>query len=128
MIQWSWRDSPSGWRTCSFHCDQRPLLTNEPSFSIQCVVGSMKTSVSISAVLLPVASLMLGARQNSELVVGSGSITTSHLSLVSAVSTWLESGPMLVAVMPDSMTPSILPLRAWSKIVIQDALPAGFGT
>ena len=28
--------------------------------------------------------------------------------------TWLESGPMLVAVIPERMTPSILPLSAWS--------------
>ena len=31
--------------TWSFHCIQRPLLTKEPSFSIQWVVGIMKTSV-----------------------------------------------------------------------------------
>jgi len=31
--------------TWSFHCDQRPLFTNEPSFSIQWVVGTMNTSV-----------------------------------------------------------------------------------
>ena len=39
---------------------------------------------------------------------------TSHLSLPSASMTWLESGPMLVAVIPDRMTPSILPFSAWS--------------
>jgi hypothetical protein len=35
---------------------------------------------------------------------------------------------MLVAVIPDSMSPSILPLSAWSKIDSQDAFVAGFGT
>src|SRR5213594_2896820 len=121
MIQWSWRASPSGGSTCSFHCDHRPLLTNEPSFSIQCVVGNMNTSV-----LIFVASTV-GARQNSELVVGSGSMTTSHLRFPRACSTWFESGPMLVAVMPLSITPSIFPLRAWSKIDIHDEFTAGFG-
>ena len=48
---------------------------------------------------------MSGARQNSELVVGKASMTQSHLSLPNACSTWLESGPMLVAVMPDNMSP-----------------------
>ena len=70
---------------------------------------------------------MPGACQNSELVVGSASMTHSHLSLPSACSTWLESGPMLVAVMPDSIRPSILPCSAWSKIDSQDALAAGLG-
>src|SRR5712692_11110773 len=122
MIQWSCRASPSGGSTASFHCDQRPLFTNEPSFSIQWVVGSMKTSVWIFDASCP------GARQNSELVVGSGSMTTSHLRLASAWSTWLESGPMLVAVMPLSITPSIFPLSAWSKMDIQDEFVAGLGT
>src|SRR5205814_12662 len=107
--------------TCSFHCDQRPLLTNEPSFSIQCVVGSMNTSV------CTVDESTFGARQNSELVVGSGSMTTSHLSFPSAVRTWFESGPIDVAVMPERITPSIFPLRAWSYIDIHDEFVAGFG-
>ena len=57
---------------------------------------------------------MPGAFQNSELVVGSGSMTTSHLRFESACRTWFESGPMLVAVMPESITPSIFPFSAWS--------------
>ncbi len=68
----------------------------------------MKTSVSMVAASRP------GACQNSELVVGNGSMTTSHFRLDSAFSTWLESGPMLVAVIPERMTPSILPFSAWS--------------
>ncbi len=68
----------------------------------------MNTSVGIDLGSTP------GRRQNSELVVGSESITTSHLRLASACITWFESGPMLVAVMPDRMTPSILFRRAWS--------------
>src|SRR5207249_1976024 len=120
-IQWSWRACPSGGSTWSFHCDQRPLLTNDPSFSIQCVVGTMKTSVFTEAASTP------GACQNSELVVGSASITTSHLSLPSASRTWLLSGPMLAAVMPERMSPSILPFSAWSQIAIQDAADAGLG-
>ena len=63
-IQWSCRASPSGGSTASFHCAQRPLLVNEPSFSIQCVAGSMRTSVCTDFGSIP------GARQNSELVVG----------------------------------------------------------
>ena len=108
MIQWSCRDWPSGGSTWSFHCIQRPLFTKEPSFSIQCVVGSMNTSVFTEVESTP------GARQNSELVVGSGSMTTSHSRLPSAFITWLESGPMLVAVIPDSITPFIFPWRALS--------------
>src|SRR5712664_2034559 len=119
--QWSWRALPCGGTTWSFHCAQRPLFVNEPSFSIQCVVGSMKTSVLISAGFIP------GAFQNSELVVGSGSITTSHLRFESACSTWLTSGPIEVAVIPLRMTPSIFPLSAWSKIDIHDEFVAGFG-
>jgi hypothetical protein len=68
----------------------------------------MKTSVWIDFGSAP------GRRQNSELVVGSGSITASHLRLPSACITWLASGPMLVAVIPDRMTPSIFFLSAWS--------------
>ena len=108
MTQWSWRAAPSGGITASFHCIQRPLLTNEPSFSIQWVDGTMKTSVLIVFGSTP------GRCQNSELVVGSGSMMTSHFSLASASMTWLESGPMLVAVIPERMTPSILPFSAWS--------------
>src|SRR5437899_626424 len=107
--------------TWSFHCIQRPLFTKEPSFSIQWVAGSMKTSVSMFAGFSP------GARQNSELVVGRGSMTTSHFMLDSACRTWFESGPMLVAVIPERISPSILPLSAWSKMEIQDAFPAGLG-
>ena len=66
----------------------------------------MKTSVLIWLSSMP------GACQNSELVVGSGSMTTNHLRFDSAFSTWFESGPMLAAVMPDSIKPSILPFRA----------------
>ena len=107
-IQWSCRACPWGGITWSFHCDQRPLLTNEPSFSIQCVAGSMKTSVLTWPASTP------GACQNSELVVGSASITTSHFRLASAWRTWLLSGPMLAAVIPDSISPSIFPFSAWS--------------
>ena len=68
----------------------------------------MKTSVWM------LAESTVGARQNSELVVGSGSMTTSHFSLPRACITWFESGPMLVAVIPESIRPSIFPLSAWS--------------
>ncbi len=81
----------------------------------------MKTSVCTLLLSTP------GACQNSELVVGSASMTTSHFRLASAWRTWLVSGPMLAAVIPERITPCILPLRAWSKIVIHDALDAGFG-
>src|SRR5712692_7221850 len=113
-IQWSCRAWPCGGRTWSFHCAHRPLLVKEPSFSIQCVVGSMKTSVLTWPGSIP------GACQNSELVVGRGSMTTSHFRFDSACCTWLASGPMLAAVMPDRITPSILPFSAWSKIDIHD--------
>src|SRR5438105_8138504 len=81
----------------------------------------MKTSVLIEAGSRP------GACQNSELVVGSGSMITSHFRLESAFRTWLESGPMEVAVIPERITPSIFPFSAWSKIEIHEALLAGFG-
>ena len=68
----------------------------------------MKTSVWMAAGSAP------GRRQNSELVVGNASMTTSHLRLASACITRLESGPMLVAVIPESIRPCILPLSAWS--------------
>src|SRR5256885_17137792 len=93
--------------TWSFHCDQRPLLTNEPSFSIQWVVGSMKTSVWIEA------GSTFGAFQNSQLVVGSGAITTSHFSFPRAGITWFESGPIEGAVIPVTIPPSLSPLSAW---------------
>src|SRR2546423_15450483 len=107
--------------TWSFHCDQRPLFTKEPSFSIQWVVGSMKTSVWIDA------ESTFGAFQNSELAVGSGSITTSRLSLPRAVIPWFESGPMAVAVLPERLTPPPFPLRAWSSRELHAESPAGFG-
>ena len=94
--------------TWSFHCTHRPLLVNDPSFSIQWVHGTMNTSVCTLAGSIP------GACQNSELVVGNASMTTSHLRFASAWRTWLLSGPMLVAVIPERINPSILPLRAWS--------------
>src|SRR3989442_8201920 len=121
MIQWSCRASPSGGSTASFHCIQRPLLTNEPSFSIQCVVGIMKTSVLTELGSTP------GACQNSELVVGRGSMTTSHLRLPRACITRFESGPMLVAVIPLRIRPCIFPLSAWSKMLIQEEFLAGLG-
>ena len=54
-------------------------------------------------------------------------MTTSHLRFDSACMTWFVSGPILVAVMPLRMTPSIFPLSAWSKIDIHDEFVAGFG-
>ena len=68
----------------------------------------MKTSVWIDFGSAP------GRCQNSELVVGSGSITTSHLRLANASITRLESGPMLVAVIPERMRPCIRPFSDWS--------------
>ena len=68
----------------------------------------MKTSVFTELGSTP------GACQNSELVVGSGSITTSHFRLPSASITRFESGPMLVAVIPLKIRPCIFPLSAWS--------------
>src|SRR4029450_7812096 len=103
----------------SFHCIQRPLFTNEPSFSIQCVVGTMNTSVWIDFGSTP------GRRQNSELVGGRGSITASHRRLASACITWLASGPMLVAVIPDRMTPSIFFFSAWWGVEIQVVFEKG---
>ena len=54
-------------------------------------------------------------------------MTTSHLRFDSACMTWFVSGPILVAVMPLRMTPSIFPLSAWSKIDIHDEFVPGFG-
>src|SRR5256885_6593650 len=108
--------------TWAFHCIQRPLLTKEPSFSIQWVVGIMKTSVLTELGSTP------GACQNSELVVGSGSITTSHLRLPRACITRFESGPMLVAVMPLRMSPCIFPFSASAEMLIQGELLARLGT
>src|SRR6202011_1532973 len=107
--------------TWSFHCIHRPLLVKEPSFSIQCVHGSRKTSVWILLGSIP------GPCQNSELVVGKGSMITSHLRLACAWRIWVVSGPMLVAIMPERKSPSIFPLRAWSKIEIHEEFAAGFG-
>src|SRR5438128_9761166 len=121
-IQWSCLACPCGGITWSFHCAHRPLLVNDPSFSIQCVVGSMKTSVLTWLASTP------GACQNSELVVGRGSMTTNHFRLPSAWRTWLLSGPMLAAVIPDRIRPSIFPFSAWSKIDIHDEFWAGLGT
>ena len=69
----------------------------------------MKTSVWMSAGFMPRPRC-----QNSELVVGNGSMTTSHLRFESAFITWLESGPMLLAVIPESIRPSIFPCSALS--------------
>src|SRR5262249_61138920 len=100
--------------TCSFHCDHRPLFTKDPSFSIQWVVGTMKTSVWMLFGSAP------GRRQNSELVVGRASMTTNHLRLASACITWFESGPMLVGVMHGRMTPCIFFCSAWTTLVIYE--------
>src|SRR5439155_2393402 len=81
----------------------------------------MKTSVLIFAGSIP------GARQNSDDVVGSGSMITSHFMFERPWRTWFVSGPMLVAVMPLRIRPSIFPLSAWSKMDIHDELTAGFG-
>ena len=92
MIHWSCIGPPSsgGW-TWSFHCTTRPLLTNDPSLATQSVAGSWNTSVSMSFGFTP------GDRQNSAPVVGSGSITHSHLNLDSASMILFESGPTLGA-------------------------------
>src|SRR5262249_57490827 len=100
--------------TCSFHCDHRPLFTKDPSFSIQWVVGTMKTSVWMLFGSAP------GRRQNSELVVGRASMTTNHLRLASASITWFESVPMLVAGMPARMQPCIFFLSACSHLLFHD--------
>ena len=86
-IQLSSRTSLGAWLALYFHCAQRPELVNEPSFSIQWVVGRNRTSVATSAASIP------GARQNSEPVVGSGSMMTSHFSLDSDCAMRFESGP-----------------------------------
>src|SRR5690606_16281976 len=64
------------------HCSQRPEFTSAPSPSANTVVGRRNTSVWICD-----GSTSLDAPkffQNSEVSVGSGSITTRYLSLASA--------------------------------------------
>ena len=80
--------SPVAGSAVCFHCAQRPELTKRPDFSIQCVVGKKKTSVSMLAGSTP------GACQNSDEAVGSGSMTTNHLRLASDSIIRFESGPM----------------------------------
>ena len=73
----------------------------------------LKQAGDLAGTVIATCSLPLNAA-NSELVVANGSITTSHRSFESASSTWLVSGPMLVAVMPERRSPCIFPLSAWS--------------
>src|SRR5919107_6260491 len=105
-----------------FHCTQRPELTKEPAFSIQCVVGRKKTSVWTSAGSTP------GACQNSDDAVGSGSMITNHLRFERDSMMRLESGPMLTLLMPPLKRPSRRPARASSWIVIHDQFLSGLGS
>src|SRR5437763_526267 len=113
--------SPGASSTFHFHWAQRPELTKLPSFSIQWVQGKKNTSVSTFLGSTP------GARQNSDVAVGSGSMTTSHLSFDSDWLIRLESGPMLTPDMPAANRPSRLPERASSWIVSHDEFFDGLG-
>ena len=94
MIQLSSRDSPVAGRALCFHCTHRPELTNDPDFSIQWVAGRKRASVWMLAGSTP------GACQNSDAVVGSGSMITIHLRLAIDSAIRFESGPTLTPVKP----------------------------
>ena len=96
-------------------------MTKLPSFSIQCVAGKKKTSVLIFFGSTP------GARQNSEVAVGRGSMTTSHLRLPMDSLIRFESGPMLRPDMPAANRPSRVPERASSWMVSHEEFLAGLG-
>ncbi len=102
----------------SFHCAHRPLLVNEPSRSIQCVVGMYITSVCTSAGFIP------GARQNSALSSMNGSMTTFHLSRDIDSSSRGTSGPASNGLNPSATNPSTSPCRTWSQMDSQVASPS----
>ena len=76
---------PGGSAAFQCHCSQRPLFTSEPSSSAKQVVGRRNTVVWMLAVSTSLYSPAL--RQNSEVSVASGSMTTRYLSLASAALT-----------------------------------------
>ncbi|MCY1438636.1 hypothetical protein D9M71_548440 [compost metagenome] len=98
MMRTSVRASPGPLAPFQCHCSQRPLLTSEPSSSAKQVVGRRMTSVWILAVSTSLYGPTL--RQNSEVSVASGSITTSHLSLASEATTRFLSGKAAMGLKP----------------------------
>src|SRR5258707_10092013 len=82
MICRSERASPGGSAPFQCHCSQRDELVSEPSSSAKQFVGRRKTSVWILEESTSLCSPKL--RQNSDVSVASGSITTRNLSFASA--------------------------------------------
>src|ERR687898_1705366 len=115
--------SPSAGRAACFHCTQRPEFVNAPDFSIQWVVGRKNTSVWIALGSTPGKSF-----HHSDDDVGSGSITTNHFKLPSDSAIRLESGPMLMLLIPPLNSPCNLPARASSWIVIHAQFLSGLGS
>ncbi|SST06924.1 Uncharacterised protein [Acinetobacter baumannii] len=85
MMAMSGRAWPGGSAPFQCHCNQRPLLTIEPSSSAKQEVGRRNTVVLMLAVSTSLYSPTL--RQNSEVSVTSGSITTIHFRRASAAPT-----------------------------------------
>ena len=113
--------TPSGGSIAfSFHWAHRPLLVNEPSRSIQCVVGKYSTSVSISAGFIP------GAFQNSALSSMNGSMTVIHFRRDIDCNNLGMSGPASSGLNPSVMNPSSRPWNALSQIDSQVASPSCF--
>src|SRR5690606_19680426 len=82
MISMSLLPSPGGLAAFQCHCSQRPEFTSAPSSSAKQVVGSRMASVWIEAGSTSLYSPTL--RQNSDVSVMSGSMTTRNLSLEKA--------------------------------------------
>ena len=112
-------DEEANWRA-SFDVDMMGTV-----HLVDAALPHLERSEAASIVTCPNATS--GARQNSELVVGRASMMTNHFKLASACRTWLLSGPMLAAVIPDRISPSILFFSAWSKMDIHDEFEAGLG-
>jgi len=83
-------------------------VVNDPSFLISAWSAAKKTRSGPSAASMP------GAFQNSELVVGSGVHDHEPFQIRERRSTDCCPDRCSSPVMPESSTPSIFPLRAWS--------------
>src|ERR1700693_805950 len=101
MISLSPLASPGGSAPFQCHCSHLPLLTSEPSSSAKQVEGRRKTSVWILAESTLLYSPKL--RQNSEVSVASGSITTRYLSLDNPSTTFCLLGKGAIALNPWQM-------------------------
>jgi len=107
MMRRSERASPGGSAPFQCHCSQRDEFVSDPSSSAKHEVGRRKTSVLICAESTSLCSPKL--RQNSDVSVARGSITTRYFSFARLAFIFALFGAAARGLNPWQMNPFILP-------------------